>query len=749
MANQLVGKTLSQLPVLSTIDGELWLEIIQRPGDTGPFNNYRIPFSAFAGLAGEDGQDGVNGKSAYEIAVDHGYEGTEEQWLETMQGGDTEPLTVEQLQALTATGRFAVKDLLRVTGAQGALAARSGWLNFLFLFDPAISTEINPVGDRLPAQRVLEQGRVEAAGFSYWKNARGPHTEPGATDAIGAEMRLYDNGTLQIGSLEDYIELGEGALITVVDADGSKTFDLNNLDNGPSGCVYITDVNATDPSDNVGNKVKVSDNHTLVTCSSSTTQVDVTVEAIAGPSSFKPSVRLNDAIDIDMLRVGTDGVLFRGTVSVDLAEFGVPPYTLTAVHGDGGEAQATVGMETAPLVTAANFTGGYPGTQTEVKAGDLLACTFTTDVPVVAYEIAGDDAVVTKADTVTPGVAHTVTGLVVANRGVTTRELGFKIRVQKASGTWSEWYDTTQAPTQVDGVTYVKLNNTQPSITFGTVDYPAGKGALDTGDSAVVNHTVANADVFSYTSNGQLSVTTADVFQAAKTVTYVTGTYNVSINNLTLTAVRSANGASVTRATVVKISTALPTVAITLPAARLRSGGNHGTQVQNHTVTLTSTQELREAPSLNAPEGAWVGDWEANANRTVWTRQLAVHDDNTKGSFTFNSLAATSLTGKTQSAINSGATYVLGGFVFRTMTVAAFPNRQVAIGTMVTQPAKLRCSNLSKGSSGSLNFTYQASQTAAADRYTILDDTVWYNCDDANASSNTSGIMQIQLEEVV
>lgn len=46
------------------------------------------------GPAGADGQDGSDGKSAYEIAVEHGYSGTEEEWLASLVGaqgpkGDT------------------------------------------------------------------------------------------------------------------------------------------------------------------------------------------------------------------------------------------------------------------------------------------------------------------------------------------------------------------------------------------------------------------------------------------------------------------------------------------------------------------------------------------------------------------------------------------------------------------------------------------------------------------------------------
>lgn len=40
------------------------------------------------GINGKDGKDGSNGKSAYELAVDKGYTGTEEEWLESLKGRD-------------------------------------------------------------------------------------------------------------------------------------------------------------------------------------------------------------------------------------------------------------------------------------------------------------------------------------------------------------------------------------------------------------------------------------------------------------------------------------------------------------------------------------------------------------------------------------------------------------------------------------------------------------------------------------
>jgi len=40
------------------------------------------------GVDGKDGKDGINGKSAYEIAVENGFEGTVDQWLSSLNGED-------------------------------------------------------------------------------------------------------------------------------------------------------------------------------------------------------------------------------------------------------------------------------------------------------------------------------------------------------------------------------------------------------------------------------------------------------------------------------------------------------------------------------------------------------------------------------------------------------------------------------------------------------------------------------------
>lgn len=56
-------------------------ESVKKMADDGVFN----------GKDGENGKDGIPGKSAYEIATDGGYEGTEMQWVASLKGDKGEP----------------------------------------------------------------------------------------------------------------------------------------------------------------------------------------------------------------------------------------------------------------------------------------------------------------------------------------------------------------------------------------------------------------------------------------------------------------------------------------------------------------------------------------------------------------------------------------------------------------------------------------------------------------------------------
>lgn len=527
-------------------------------------------------------------------------------------------------------------------------------------------------------------------------------------------------------------------------------------DNAVAGAVFITDIRPQDPTANVGEKVKTADGFTLQSCSSTSASVIVSVTAITGHTNYRPVIRINGGVEVPIV-AKADAPLWTGELAITLPaadENGI--ILVQATHDDGAVSEVAVVFDTAPVISAAIFTGNYPVGQTELKAGDVFAVRVSSDLDVVGYEIEDSGAFDAKSGTFTAGKIKDITGVVVANRGNVATTQGFRIRVKKASGSWSAWYDSKTVG-GVDKVNTVKLNNLHPTITFGTKLYPGTQGALKTGDPATVNHTVTNADSVSYTST-ELTVTAPTVFEPAKQVTHKAGTYNISTDNLSIVAKRAANGATTNGSTVVNIATIAPVMTVTVPAARLRSGGNNGTTVQKHLITLTSSQELAAAPSLNVPEGTWeTAGWVANPAKTVWTRNLQVHDNDAKGSYIFNSLVATGLSGLAQNDFTGDSSFVLGGFVFRKMAVAAWPNREAAIGTEVTNTSKLRCTNLGKGGTGSLNSVFQASLVNTVDKFTITGPTgvlnpignLWYNLDAANASSNTSGVLNIELEEVI
>ena len=151
--------------------------------------------------------------------------------------------------------------------------------------------------------------------------------------------------------------------------------------------------------------------------------------------------------------------------------------------------------------------------------------------------------------------------------------------------------------------------------------------------------------------------------------------------------------------------------------------------------------------SLAAGGGTWNGSFSGSGSS--WNRTLSVSDSDSKGTFQYTSVSATGLSGLTVNSISTGSSYVLGGFIRRTLTIAAWPNRSALIGTNVVDTSKLLASNLSTGASGSYNISYQASQTDGSGKYTIINNNTFYNCDIQNAVSNTSGITQIEIEELV
>jgi len=502
---------------------------------------------------------------------------------------------------------------------------------------------------------------------------------------------------------------------------------------GGSGFIYVEDVSV--PSGTASNKAyQDAGNNVLQTVTVSGTSIDVDVV-----SSY-PLVRVN----------GTNGTLTRsggiytGTVSTTIS--GTGDIIAQVIDPDGNAAASdTLGitLDAPPVVLSAVFTGGYPGAQTEVKAGDTYDVYITSDKNFDQVRILDADAG-TAEDIVVASSSDATVTVTIADRGVVPTARPVQLQVRDAStGAYSAIYDSSSVGS-VDGVNVVTLNNLYPTASFGAVGYPPTQSALKASETASVGITLADQDSAVYSSpNGDLDVA------SFPTVQRIAGSYNVSVTNLRVTATKDSNGAQAIDNAVINIANVAPTISVSLPAARLQSGGNDGTSAVGHTITLTSDQQLSVAPTLNEDSGgnrgSFSGSW--SGGPTVYTRTLTVDEGvpDEKGVFSFEGLVATGLSGLVQNTIDSGENYELGGFVARDLTFAAFATT-VNIGTSVEDFSKLTAGEFTATASSSIKQSIGTSPPVV-NGYTI--DAIQTNptelewLDTSAASTNSSGTAQL------
>lgn len=477
---------------------------------------------------------------------------------------------------------------------------------------------------------------------------------------------------------------------------GAALLNAINQSSGINGSVYIIDITPSGGIGNIGDKVYediggTSSNSILNSCSTTTQNVIVSILALPGHTRYKPIVTLSGQnVTLNAL---SDRPLFTGSRSINLNS----GTSLTVRHQDGAFHTCSIAQDLPPEVQTSYFMGGYPGSQTELKENDTFNLYIQTNTPVTRIEIDNYGAYKAFSANVAAGTTFTVTTAQIANRGTSTQNLGARVRVQKANGSYSNWY-LTESFGSTDGTHLVKLNNTFPTISTinqANIIYPASQAALKDSETAVINHTVTNANTVVYNSpNGELSISNSSTYETAKTVQRIGGTYNISTNNFRIVATRTANNAVTTSiSTVVYIAHTAPTLSITTPFTRLRSGGNNGTSVQSYNIVITASQNLISAPTLTADtnNGGTFSGAGFTGGPTVWTRALQVNDNLVKGAKTWASISGTNLAGKIVTTITSGGTYVIGGFVSRTLSLAAFAN-EVALNTSVVDFSKMTLS---------------------------------------------------------
>lgn len=547
-------------------------------------------------------------------------------------------------------------------------------------------------------------------------------------------MKIFQNATLSADPVENF------------DAVTKQYVDSIVVTGVATGGLFFTNISPTSTGI-VGSKQYVGNttpsNKVILEGTSDTNNVRVTLFA-EGPSSFySPTVTVTTVppqaggpIVATLVEDANDKRAF--TATVDLV--GITADTVvTASSSTNAVASATIRRAQAGPEVATLVIGTLPGGQTEAKQGDVVPVTGTvpntaTYAEVISGLAANALSVLTVGAADSAGAGFkTITGTFVVSSASGLQSI--QARARNALGTFGGPFTSTNQ---------ITLSQVYPIIGARTITYPATQSGLKGTESATVAATVTNFDTISYTSSADLTVTAPTAYAASKTVTRAGGTYVYGVNNYTITATRTSNGAVTTATAAVTIANAAPTAAITITGnpARLQSSPAG----QNYTVTVTANQRLNAAPDITPSSGTFTGSW--TGGPTAWTRTLRILDTDPKGAQTFTA-SLTNLANVNGTTLTAGGTYTVGGFPTRTITFPAFA-RFAPIGTSVTDITKVTSSY-----TGAAALTRYTDTGDYFQGFTIVDSagnydptgTHLYISDAAFAGSNTTGTLQLDITE--
>ena len=485
---------------------------------------------------------------------------------------------------------------------------------------------------------------------------------------------------------------------------------------------------------------------------------------------------------------GTVNGTFNANVNVTTSVVSPVAQTvkMTANNGsaDGAEFTFTNVFQAmhGPVLSNGTF-GLYPGSQTELKLNDTIQVTFdvdTTNINRITFpspSTSGAQKSETKTG-LTPAAGKIATTMTVGQTHAAStgqnNSIGGKNFPVLASGRGTG--HSGDGPTHTSTNTVV-VNNQTPTIGTVSVSYNGTQDALNgTGDTAQVTANITTEGtnpIGEYTANGtgELTITAPTTLANTKTVTYASGDYRVTGTNYKIVVVRSTNNTQTSKTGLVKIAAAAPTITITSNnSTRMKS--TDASAGLNYVIKLESDQLLPTAPTLSNPNGAGtLGTFTYN-NAGYWEATMNVKDADTKGSHTYTNLVATNQAGVTQNVINSGSSYILGGFTTRQFNLPA-TTRYITFGTHVYDTSKLivdeqgfRGTTLAYDAAGGNGTNLTGDINVGTDvntSFTIVDsstvntsngnatvsatgDTFWY-LDRTAVRNNTTGGIVITLEE--
>lgn len=538
--------------------------------------------------------------------------------------------------------------------------------------------------------------------------------------------------------------------------------DNGDYQEGMSAGVFITDIQPQSGGDVVTptHVPEVIGNQIIQSIETDTELLTVTVEWDGTAYHYNGDMQVNgNVIPLGNIVQIANTRRFQGTIDIDLAS----ALEIIALHSDGAYGKVDVTLQgVGPEITNVDFIGGYPGTQTEVKDGDTFDIEIhfepsgsePSHVEIINFGACKSGTYSLSGTELDWGTVHkaTITATIDSTSSV-SQSLAGRVQARNSFGTFGSSLDTNHLAGSVDGTDLVFCNDAVPVLSFGNKLYSSGFDALKDSETADIEFNYSECDSIAFTSpNSQLSIQDAALLEATKTVTRIAGNYNVNTTNLRAIGHRDANDTNTTINTVVFIAHTFPDITVTEPAARLLSGGNDGTSMQNHTITLTSNQLLRSIPTLTAPVGT-LSAFSATPSLpdTNFTATLGVHDNDTKGTHAWGTMVTENLAGKVQNIISGDGNYILGGFVERDIYFSA-QSIEETLGCYVGDASKIVAVDKDL-----IAMTYYADLDDHSRGFSITDPTmvlnpngnILYWNDVTDRENNTTGLSFIRLREDV
>ena len=180
----------------------------------------------YLGVGVRDGENGLNGKSAYELAVEQGYRGTEEEWLESLLGSDG------------ADGKSAYE----IAVENGYSGTEEQWIGSL-VGTPGTSGNDGKSAYELAVENgyegTLSEWLLTLVGRPGEQGPQGPQGEKGEAGANGLTPYIGENGNWWIGQTDTDI-----AAKGLQGEQGAQGIGIQSVSINESGELLITLTNA-------------------------------------------------------------------------------------------------------------------------------------------------------------------------------------------------------------------------------------------------------------------------------------------------------------------------------------------------------------------------------------------------------------------------------------------------------------------------------------------------------------------------